>query len=142
MSFHKSPYNIAWRVSNLIQIPIGLAFIFVSFWYPESPRFMLEKYPETPELCLKVLCRLRSGAPTDERIRVEFHELIVSRDFRKRFDTGYIGLLRDKSMRKRLAYGFYAAGLQQVIECDAMRCHEWLALSVPVFIACFLFGHG
>lgn len=35
MSFHKSPYNIAWRVSNLIQIPIGLAFVLVSFWYPE-----------------------------------------------------------------------------------------------------------
>lgn len=81
---------------------------------------MLEKYPDTPELCLKVLCRLRSGAPTDERIRVEFHELIVSRDFRMRFDTGYIGLLRNKSMRKRLAFGFYAAGLQQVIECNAM----------------------
>ncbi|CAI7642907.1 unnamed protein product [Penicillium manginii] len=113
MSFHKSPYNIAWRVSNLIQIPIGLAFIFVSFWYPESPRFMLEKYPETPELCLKVLCRLRSGVPSDERIRVEFHELIVSRDFRKRYETGYIGLLKNKSMRKRLAFGFYAAGLQQ-----------------------------
>jgi hypothetical protein len=114
MSFHKSPYNVAWRVSNVIQIPIGLAFVVVSFWYPESPRYMLEKYPETPERALKVLSRLRSGAPTDERIRVEFHELIVSYEFRKRYDKGYIGLLKDKNMRKRLLYGVYAAGLQQV----------------------------
>ncbi|KAJ5808910.1 hypothetical protein N7474_010179 [Penicillium riverlandense] len=113
MSFHKSPYNIAWRVSNIIQIPIGIAFIFVSFWYPESPRFMLEKYPETPERALKMLSRLRSGAPTDERIRTEFHELVASYEFRKRYDPGYMGLLKSKSMRKRLAYGFYAAGLQQ-----------------------------
>jgi hypothetical protein len=35
MSFHKSPYNVAWRVSNLIQIPIGLLFVVISFWYPE-----------------------------------------------------------------------------------------------------------
>ena len=37
MSFHKSPYQIAWRVSNLLQIPIGLVFVAVSFRYPESP---------------------------------------------------------------------------------------------------------
>ncbi|KAJ5138071.1 hypothetical protein N7526_004304 [Penicillium atrosanguineum] len=113
MSFHKSPYNIAWRVSNIVQIPIGLAFIAVSFWYPESPRFLLEKYPETPERSLQMLSRLRSGAPTDERIRTEFHELVASYEFRRRYDPGYIGLFKDKSMRKRLAYGFYAAGLQQ-----------------------------
>lgn len=37
MSFHKSPNQIAWRVSNLLQIPIGLGFVAVSFLYPESP---------------------------------------------------------------------------------------------------------
>lgn len=35
MSFHKSPYNIAWRVSNVIQIPIGLMFVALSMFYPE-----------------------------------------------------------------------------------------------------------
>ncbi|OQD84575.1 hypothetical protein PENANT_c012G03554 [Penicillium antarcticum] len=113
MSFHKSPYNIAWRVSNIVQIPIGLAFVAISFWYPESPRFVLEKYPETPERALKVLSRLRSGAPTDERIRTEFHELVASYEFRRRYETGYVGLLKDKTMRKRLWYDLYAAGLQQ-----------------------------
>lgn len=75
---------------------------------------MLEKYPETPERALKVLSRLRSGAPTDERIRAEFHELVASYEFRRRYDKGYIGLLKDKNMRKRLLYGVYAASLQQV----------------------------
>lgn len=35
VSFHTSPYNIAWRVSNIIQIPIGLTFVAISFLYPE-----------------------------------------------------------------------------------------------------------
>lgn len=35
MSFHTSPYNIAWRISNIIQIPIGLIFVGLSFFYPE-----------------------------------------------------------------------------------------------------------
>lgn len=75
---------------------------------------MLEKHPETPERALRELSRLRSGAPTDERIRVEFHELVASYEYRRRYDPGYMGLFKDKSMRKRLVYGVYAAGLQQV----------------------------
>lgn len=35
MSYHSSPYNIAWRVSNVIQIPIGPMFVAISLWYPE-----------------------------------------------------------------------------------------------------------
>lgn len=113
MSFHTSPYNIAWRISNIVQIPIGLAFICISFFYIESPRWLLEKYPETPELCLKTLARLRSGTVDSEHVRVEFHELVASHEYRKRFQTGYIGILSNAGMRKRLAYGVYAMALQQ-----------------------------
>lgn len=113
MSYHTSPYNIAWRVSNLIQIPIGLTFIVISFWYLESPRWLLEKYPETPERCLKTLATLRNGKVDDERIKQEFHELITSHEYRKNFQTGYRGLFATKGMRKRLLYGFYATALQQ-----------------------------
>jgi hypothetical protein len=137
MSFHSSPCNIAWRVSNIIQIPIGLGFILASFFYPESPRssirrvlvllsgessfiypesprHLLEKYPEAPERALQVLCRLRSGSPQDDAIRAEFHELVVSREYRRRYDPGFIGLFKDRAMRKRLLHGFYVASLQQV----------------------------
>jgi hypothetical protein len=114
MSFHHSPENIAWRVSNLIQIPIGLCFIFLSFLYPESPRHLLEKYPETPERALNVLAKLRMGNPMDDTVQSEFRELAVSREYRRRYDPGYLGLIKNKAMRKRLAFGFYAAGLQQV----------------------------
>jgi MFS family permease len=113
MSYHQSPYNIAWRVSNLIQIPIGLAFVILSFWYLESPRWLLEKYPDSPELCLKALAKLRSGAQDDDHVRLEFHELVASHEYRKKFKTGYIGLLSSAGMRKRLAYGVYAMALQQ-----------------------------
>lgn len=113
MSFHTSPYNIAWRVSNVIQIPIGLMFVAISFLYPESPRWLLEKHPEEPEKALNVLAKIRSGSPTEERIRAEFHEMVASYEYRKRYEPGYMGLLKNKAMRKRLCYGFYATALQQ-----------------------------
>lgn len=91
-----------------------MAFIVVSFWYPESPRYLLEKYPDTPERALEVFCKLRSGSITDERISTEFHELVASYEYRRQCEPGYIGLIKDKTMRKRLFFGFYAAGLQQV----------------------------
>lgn len=113
MSFHKSPYNIAWRVSNLIQIPIGILFLIISFWYPESPRWLLEKQPDNPDRVLRVLCKIRMGDPDSDRVRTEFHELIAAHQARTRFDTGYKGLFRTKAMRKRLLYGLYATALQQ-----------------------------
>lgn len=47
------------------------------------------------------------------QIRAEFHELVASREYRKRFDPGYLGLIKNPSLRKRLLYGLYATGLQQ-----------------------------
>lgn len=41
MSYHTKPYNIAWRVSNVIQVPIGLTFLMISILYPESPRWLV-----------------------------------------------------------------------------------------------------
>lgn len=113
MSFHKSPYNIAWRVSNLIQIPIGLMFVAISFLYIESPRYLLEKRPDHPERVLQTLAKLRSGSVEDERVLTEFHELVASYEHRKKFDTGYLGIIKSPAMRKRLLYGFYATALQQ-----------------------------
>jgi hypothetical protein len=129
MSFHKSPFNIAWRISNVIQIPIGLFFVVLSFWYPESPRWLLEKYPETPELCLQTLAKIRSGSPDDEHVRLEFHELVASHEYRKRYKTGYLGLLGSAGMRKRLLYGVYATGLQQVGGIAALTSKS----STPIF---------
>jgi MFS family permease len=114
MSFHKAPFNIAWRVSNVIQIPIGVIFIILSFFYLESPRWILEKHPEEHDLVLRTLAKLRTGSIDDEHVRLEFHELIASNEYRKRFKTGYIGILSSSGMRKRLCYGFYAMALQQV----------------------------
>ncbi|KEZ45610.1 hypothetical protein SAPIO_CDS1964 [Scedosporium apiospermum] len=113
MSFHKSPYNIAWRVSNVIQIPIGLTFFVLSFWYPESPRWLYDKYPDVPERSLSSLCKLRSGSATSEHVQQEFHELVASHEYRKRFKTGYRAIFSSKGMRKRLAYGLFATALQQ-----------------------------
>jgi MFS family permease len=115
MSFHTSPFNIAWRVSNVIQIPIGLLFFVISFWYLESPRWLLEKHPDDPDRALNTLARLRSGSLDEDRVRTEFHELVVSRDFRRRHlsQTGYTALIRTPALRKRLCYGVYAMALQQ-----------------------------
>ncbi|KAB8542080.1 hypothetical protein FH972_025543 [Carpinus fangiana] len=113
MSSYTSPNNIAWRVSNFVQIPIGLLFIAISFWYPESPRWLLEKYPEDPNHALDMLCKIRAKTRDDENVQLEMHELVASRQFRMRYATGYMGLLTDKAMRKRLLYGTYAMALQQ-----------------------------
>lgn len=75
----------------------------------------MEKYPDAPEDALKTLAKLRSGTVESEHVRAEFRELVLSREYRLRHAIpGYFGLLKSGAMRKRLAYGFYAAALQQV----------------------------
>ncbi|KAK6079560.1 ascus development protein [Seiridium cupressi] len=113
MSFHTEPFNVAWRVSNLIQIPIGIMFIILSFWYPESPRWLLEKNSDNTDHVLAVLCKLRMGSPESEHVRNEFHELVAAKEARSRFDSGFKGLFKTSGMRKRLLYGLYATALQQ-----------------------------
>lgn len=78
-----------------------------------SPRWLLEKHPDQPERALAVLAKIRSGHPDDERVRDEFHEMVASYEFRKRYEPGYLGILKSKAMLKRLAYGWYATALQQ-----------------------------
>ena len=130
MSFHQSPFNIAWRVSNIVQIPIGLAFVVLSFWYPESPRFLLEKHPDDPGRALKNLAKIRSGSPDSDFVQMEFHEIVASYEFRKRYDPGYLGLLRNAGMRKRLCYGFYATALQQFGGIAALTVSTELIISL------------
>lgn len=38
MSAYKSAYKIAWRISNVIRVPISLRFLALSFLYPEMAR--------------------------------------------------------------------------------------------------------
>ncbi|EFX02525.1 sugar transporter [Grosmannia clavigera kw1407] len=113
MSFHTHPFNIAWRVSNVIQIPVGLMFIVVSFWYPESPRWLYEKSPDDPSRCLQTLCKLRMGTPESDHVHQEFRDIVASYEYRKKFNTGYTGIFKSRALRKRLAYGLYATALQQ-----------------------------
>lgn len=145
MSFHKSPYNIAWRVSNLIQIPIGLAFVAISFFYVESPRWLLEKKPNDTDRVLASLARLRSGDPTEERIKEEFHELVASYEHRKKFATGYMGIIKSPALRKRLAYGVYATALQQVggknLHCQLIHApnHTHLGIAALTMYATLIY---
>ncbi|KAF7563941.1 hypothetical protein G7046_g196 [Stylonectria norvegica] len=113
MSYYDKPYNIAWRVSNIIQVPIGLAFVVLSFWYPESPRWVLEKHPDDGDRVLGILCKLRMGTPESEHVREEYHELLASYEYRKKFKSGYARIFSSSALRKRLAYGLYATALQQ-----------------------------
>lgn len=129
MSYHTEPFNIAWRVSNIIQIPIGIMFIILSFWYPESPRWLLEKKPDNTDRVLSVLCKLRMGTPDSEHVRQEFHELVAAKEARSRFDTGYTGLFTSSGMRKRLLYGLYATALQQAGGIAALTMYATLVCS-------------
>ncbi|GAB7364469.1 hypothetical protein MBLNU230_g5279t1 [Neophaeotheca triangularis] len=113
MNTYREPYNIAWRISNFIQIPIGLGFIIASFWYLESPRYLLERHPDNPERALTNLAKIRRDDANSERVQVEFQEMVAAFEFQKRHEPGYMGLFKSKAMRKRLCYGFFAASLQQ-----------------------------
>jgi MFS family permease len=62
---------------------------------------------------LKQLAYVRSGSINEKRVQEEFHELVASYEFRKRFEPGYFGIFKSPALRKRLAYGIYATGLQQ-----------------------------
>ena len=97
----------------MIQIPIGVFFLALSFFYPESPRYLLEKHPDEPQRALSVLAKIRSGTPDDERVSTEFHEMLASREFRRRHTPGYLGILKSPPLRKRLLYGLYVTALQQ-----------------------------
>ncbi|EHK46854.1 hypothetical protein TRIATDRAFT_291161 [Trichoderma atroviride IMI 206040] len=132
MSFHDHPFNVAWRVSNLIQIPIGLSFIFISFWYPESPRWVLEKHPEDTDRVMNILCKLRMGAPDSPHVQEEYHELMASYLYRQRFKSGYIRIFTSAALRKRLLYGFYATALQQAGGIAALTMYA--AIVVCLFI--------
>lgn len=114
MSYVTQPSNLAWRISNFIQVPIGIFFIGISFLYPESPRWLLEKHDQDPQRALKALSKIRSKSPDSDAVQLEMHELIASREFRRKFEPGYLGILKSAAMRKRLLYGFYAMALQQV----------------------------
>ncbi|KAF2718835.1 MFS sugar transporter-like protein [Polychaeton citri CBS 116435] len=126
MSYHTNPFNIAWRVSNLIQVPVGICFVILSFWYPESPRFLLEKYPDDPDRVLRTLARLRSGTRESEHVQLEFHELVAAHEYRKQFDSGYRAIFCNPGMRKRLCYGFYAMALQQIGGIAALTMYATL----------------
>ena len=130
MSAYTPPFNIAWRVSNVIQMPIRISFVVLSFWYPESPRYLLEKHPEEPGRALANLAKIRPGRPEDERVRVEFHELVASYEYRKRYDPGYLGIIKDPAMRKRLAYGVYAMALQHFGGIAALTMYATLIYGV------------
>jgi MFS family permease len=62
---------------------------------------------------LEQLAYIRSGSIDEKRVQEEFHELVASYEFRKRFQPGYFGIFKSPALRKRLAYGIYATGLQQ-----------------------------
>lgn len=52
--------------------------------------------------------------------------MVASHAYRKRFDTGYTGLIKSAAMRKRLLYGFYATALQQVGGIAALTTYATL----------------
>lgn len=134
MSFHPSPFNIAWRVSNVIQIPIGLAFVILSFWYPESPRWILEKNPDDTERVLDILCKLRMGTRDSDHVQQEYHELVASYAYRRQFPSGYTRLLTSPALRKRLVYGLYATALQQAGGIASLTMYAAIVSSTSFFL--------
>ncbi len=113
MSYVEQPFNIAWG----IQRPPDSNrphFIVLSFWYTESPRWLLEKHPDNTDRVLEVLCKLRMGDQNSEMCKMRFHETcwLLSKPALA-LTTGYKGLFKSKACVNVCCMVLYATDCQQ-----------------------------
>jgi MFS family permease len=58
----------SWRVATALQVIPGVILIIASFTIPESPRWILERYPAQKARVLKQLSKIRCLPETDEEV--------------------------------------------------------------------------
>ncbi|KAJ2893373.1 Quinate permease [Zalerion maritima] len=87
--------------------PIGMQMVFPTivlcglYWMPESPRFLLSK--GRAEEAWRVVRRMHSNPndPVAEFAKREFYQMRKQIDLDNTFATSYLGIFKDKSLRKR-----------------------------------------
>ena len=78
----KIPGENSWRVATALQVIPGVILSIASFTIPESPRWMLERHPERPELVLNKLAQIRRLPKDDPEVQDEYLDLIAAHEYR------------------------------------------------------------
>lgn len=115
----------AWRIATALQVVPGVILIVASFTIPESPRWLLERYPENPERSLKELSRVRKLPENDESVQAEYFELQAARKYRIEHGQDYTWkqFLTKYSIWKRIAYGMATMALGQISGIGALMLY-------------------
>jgi MFS family permease len=72
----------SWRIATTLQVIPGVFLIIASFTIPESPRWILERYPAQKARVLKQLSKIRCLPETDEDVQQEYLELVAAHQYR------------------------------------------------------------
>ena len=117
--------RIAWRTATSLQCIPGAILIACSFTIPESPRWLLERHPESPERALKELARVRRLPADDPDVQAEFFELNAARQYRidHNQDYNWKQFLTKYGIWKRIAYGMATMALGQISGIGALMLY-------------------
>ncbi|KAJ5205090.1 MFS sugar transporter [Penicillium cinerascens] len=117
--------NLAWRAATALQVIPGVILIVAAFTIPESPRWMLEKYPDKPERALKLLSRIRKLPVDDEEVLREHHDLVAAHRYRKEIEgeVTWRHLVKNYSVWKRVAYGMATMAIGQLSGVGALMIY-------------------
>lgn len=76
----------------------------------------MDKFPDQPDRVLHSLRRLRCKDENDEEIMAEYNDIRLYHEWTmKHRGLSTMDILKNKSLRKRLIYGFLTMGFQQVM---------------------------
>ncbi|KAE9379867.1 general substrate transporter [Stipitochalara longipes BDJ] len=115
----------SWRVATALQVIPGVILIIASFSIPESPRWILERYPEQKARVLKQLSKIRCLPETDEEVQQEYLELVAAHQYRLENEGAFTWrrFLSSYSMWKRIGYGMATMALGQISGVGALMLY-------------------
>ncbi|OQV11149.1 hypothetical protein CLAIMM_15033 [Cladophialophora immunda] len=117
--------NNSWRIATALQVVPGIVLIAASFTIPESPRWLVERHPEKPEVALRELARIRRLPTDNESVKHEYAELVAARDYRLENENtqSWSYFLRSFPVWKRIAYGMTTMALGQLSGVGALMIY-------------------
>jgi hypothetical protein len=115
----------SWRVATALQVIPGVILIIASFTIPESPRWILERYPAQQARVLKQLSKIRCLPETDEEVQQEYMELVAAHQYRLENEGAFTWreFLSSYSMWKRIGYGMATMALGQISGVGALMLY-------------------
>lgn len=125
LGIQKITSSNGWRIGTALQVVPGVILIIASFTVPESPRWLIERYPDKPHRALKELSRIRLLPEDDISVQKEYFELIAARQFRIDHNCDYTWkqFLSKYAIWKRIGYGMATMALGQISGIGALMLY-------------------